>query len=171
MDEVSGVGVLDSGDLKRGKEEKMSFASFEEEERKEEEEEETYELVGEEKDGLEGELPAAEVEEILQTRSEKIHHHRVVVALEDERRRKEGRLAPSCVRKPVARRRRHGPFSRRREAHLSSEPSNERHSDSSSERLVDLALVLQLRVLGLDGLELDGDFLAGDDVDSEVDVT
>lgn len=47
--------------------------------------EETYELVGKEENGLEGELPAAEVEQILETGSEEVHHHRVVVALGGER--------------------------------------------------------------------------------------
>lgn len=38
------------------------------------------ELVGQEEDRLQGELPVAEVEEIFQARAEKIQHHRVVVA-------------------------------------------------------------------------------------------
>lgn len=93
-----------------------------------------YELVGEEKDGLEGELAVAEVEEVFERRSEKIEHHGVVVALH-------------------------------------SEPPHKRHSNTTGERLVDLGLILELRVLGLDRLELDGDLLAGDNVDTEVDVT
>jgi hypothetical protein len=50
------------------------------------------------------------------------------------------------------------------------EPAHERDADAAGEGLVDLGLVLELRVLGLDGFELDGDFLARDDVDAEVDV-
>jgi hypothetical protein len=41
-------------------------------------------LVGQEKDGLQGELPVAEVEEILQTGSEQIQNHGIVVALGSE---------------------------------------------------------------------------------------
>ena len=51
------------------------------------------------------------------------------------------------------------------------EPTNKRDADTTGEGLVDLGLILELGVLGLDGLELDGDLLAGDDVYSEVDVT
>jgi hypothetical protein len=47
---------------------------------------------------------------------------------------------------------------------LGAEPSDERNADAASERLVDTGLILELRVLGLDGLKLDGDLLAGDDV-------
>ena len=47
---------------------------------------------------------------------------------------------------------------------LGAEPPDERNADAASERLVDAGLILELRVLGLDGLKLDGDFLAGDDV-------
>lgn len=50
------------------------------------------------------------------------------------------------------------------------EPAHERDADAAGEGLVDLGLVLELGVLGLDGFELDGDFLARDDVDAEVDV-
>ena len=50
------------------------------------------------------------------------------------------------------------------------EPAHERDADAAGEGLVDLGLVLELGVLGLDGLELDGDFFARDDVDAEVDV-
>ena len=94
----------------------------------------TYELIGEEEDGLEGEFTVAEIEEILQTGTEEIDDHGVVIAFD-------------------------------------SEPSYEGNSDSSGESLVDLCFVLELRVFGLDGFELDGDLFAGDDVDSEVDVT
>lgn len=50
-------------------------------------------------------------------------------------------------------------------------PPNERNADAASEGLVDLGLVLELRMLGLDRFELDGDLLAGDDVYAEVDIT
>jgi hypothetical protein len=54
---------------------------------------------------------------------------------------------------------------------LGTVPSHKGHTDTTSERLVHLGLVLELRVLGLDRLELDGDFLARNDVDTEVNVT
>ena len=54
---------------------------------------------------------------------------------------------------------------------LGAEPPNERNANATSKSLIDLGLVLELGVLGLDGLELDGDLLARDDVDPEVDVT
>lgn len=54
---------------------------------------------------------------------------------------------------------------------LSAEPANEWDSDTASQRLVDASLILQLWVLGLDALELDGDLLTRDDVGSEVDVS
>ena len=94
----------------------------------------TYELIGQEEDGLEAELPVAEVEEILEGGTKEIKDHRVVVA-------------------------------------LGAEPPNEGDANATSEGLVDLGLVFELRMLGLDRLELDGDFLAGDDVDSKVNVT
>ena len=47
---------------------------------------------------------------------------------------------------------------------LGAEPSDERNADAASKRLVDAGLILELRVLGLDGLKLDGNLLAGDDV-------
>jgi hypothetical protein len=84
-------------------------------------------LIRQQKDGLQGELPVAEVEEILQTGSEQIENHRVVVT-------------------------------------LGSEPTNERDADTSGEGFVDSGFILELGVLGLDGLELDGDLLSGDDV-------
>ena len=52
-----------------------------------------------------------------------------------------------------------------------SEPSNERNADATGEGLVHLGFVLQLGVLGLDRLQLDGHFFARDDVDPQVDVT
>jgi hypothetical protein len=54
---------------------------------------------------------------------------------------------------------------------LSAEPSDERHSDTTSEGLVDFGFIFKLRVLCLDGLELDGDFLSRNDVNSEINVT
>lgn len=56
MDEGFGVNVFDAGD----------------------------ELIGEEKDRLQGEFAVAEVEEILQTGSEKVKHHGIVVTLGTE---------------------------------------------------------------------------------------
>ena len=106
VDEGLGVDVLDAGD----------------------------ELIGEEQNGLQGELAIAEVEQILQTGSEEIEHHGIVVT-------------------------------------LSSKPTNEWDADTSSEGFVDTGLIFELWVLGLDALELDGDFLAGNDVGSEVDIT
>jgi len=44
------------------------------------------------------------------------------------------------------------------------------NSDTPLKNLVEFGLVEKLRVPGLDGLELDGDFLAVGDVDAEVDV-
>ena len=49
---------------------------------------------------------------------------------------------------------------------FSAEPSDEGNADTAGESLIDLGLVLELGVLGLDGLELDGNLLAGDDVDA-----
>jgi hypothetical protein len=54
---------------------------------------------------------------------------------------------------------------------LSTIPPHEGNSNPAGKSLVDLRLIFQLRVLSLDGLELDGDLLAGDDVDSEVNIT
>ena len=54
---------------------------------------------------------------------------------------------------------------------FSSEPSNERDTDATSKRLVHLGFVLELGVLGLDRLKLDGHFFARDDVNPQVDVT
>ena len=53
---------------------------------------------------------------------------------------------------------------------LSAEPANEGNANAAGKRLVDTSLILELRVLGLDALKLDGDLLAGDDVGAEVDV-
>jgi hypothetical protein len=51
------------------------------------------------------------------------------------------------------------------------EPPDKGHTDAACEGLVDLGLVLKLGMLGLDGLELDGDLFTGNDVDSEINVT
>lgn len=85
------------------------------------------ELVGEEQDGLQGELAVAEVEEILEGRAEQVQNHGIVVT-------------------------------------LGAEPAHEGNSDTAGEGLVDAGLIFELRVLGLDALELDGDLLTGDDV-------
>jgi hypothetical protein len=92
------------------------------------------ELIGQEKDSLQGELSVTEIEKILQTGTEKVKHHGIIVA-------------------------------------LSTKPANEWNADAAGQRLVDTGLVFQLRVLGLDGLKLDSDFLAGDYVGTEIDVT
>jgi hypothetical protein len=47
---------------------------------------------------------------------------------------------------------------------LGAEPAHKGNADAAGEGLVDAGLVLELRVLGLDALELDGDLLTGDDV-------
>lgn len=54
---------------------------------------------------------------------------------------------------------------------LGSEPANEWDANTSSKGLVDTGFILELRVLGLDALELDGNLLTGDDVSAKVDVT
>lgn len=54
---------------------------------------------------------------------------------------------------------------------LRAEPPHKGDSDTARQCLVDLGLVLELGVLGFDRLELDGNLLAGNDVDSEVNVT
>ena len=94
----------------------------------------TYELIGQEEDGLEAELPVTEVEQVLEGRAEQIDDHCVVVA-------------------------------------LSAEPPHEGHADTAREGLEDLGLIFELGVLGLHGLELDGDLLTRDDVYPEVNVT
>jgi hypothetical protein len=53
---------------------------------------------------------------------------------------------------------------------LGTEPPNERNANTTSEGLVDFRFILELGVLSLDRFELDGDFLAGNDVDAEVDI-
>jgi hypothetical protein len=54
---------------------------------------------------------------------------------------------------------------------LGPEPADKWDTDASREGLVDTSLILELWVLGLDGLELDGDFFTRDDVGSEIDIT
>jgi hypothetical protein len=54
---------------------------------------------------------------------------------------------------------------------LGTVPPHERDAHTASESLVHLRLILELRVLGFNRLELDGDFLARYDVNTEVDVT
>lgn len=85
------------------------------------------ELVGQQKDGLEGELAVAKVEEILQTGTEQVDDHSIVVT-------------------------------------LGTEPTHKGDTDTTCERLVDTGFIFQLRVFGLDAFELDGNFLARDDV-------
>ena len=85
------------------------------------------ELVGEEQDSLQGELAIAEVEKILQARSEKIKNHGIVVT-------------------------------------FGTKPADKGDADTSRKGLVDTSLIFELRVFGLDAFELDGNFLAGDDV-------
>lgn len=92
------------------------------------------ELIGQEKDGLEGEFSVTEVEEILQTGTEEIENHGIVVT-------------------------------------LGTEPANKRNADTTSQRFVDTGLILQLGVLGLDGLELDGNLLSRDYVGAEINIT
>ena len=85
------------------------------------------ELVGQQKDGLEGELAVAEVEEILQTGTEQVDDHGIVVT-------------------------------------LGTEPTHKGDTDTTGERLVHTGFIFQLGVFGLDAFELDGNFLARDDV-------
>jgi len=50
-------------------------------------------------------------------------------------------------------------------------PADEGDTNTTSERLIDASFIFELGVLSLDTLELDSNFLAGDDVGSEVDVS
>ena len=43
---------------------------------------------------------------------------------------------------------------------LRPEPAHEGNSDAASERFINLRLVFELRVLGLNGFQFDGDFLS-----------
>lgn len=54
---------------------------------------------------------------------------------------------------------------------LCPEPANERDADASSEGLVDSGFVFELRMLGFNRLELDGDLFARYDVGAQVDVS
>lgn len=92
------------------------------------------ELIGQEKNRLQGKLSVTKVEEILQTGAEKVENHGIIVA-------------------------------------LGTKPANKRDSNATSKRLVHTSLILQLRVLGLDGLEFDGDLLTGDDIGAQIDIT
>lgn len=51
------------------------------------------------------------------------------------------------------------------------EPADKWDSNTTSEGFVNSSFILELGVLGLDALELDGDFLPRDDVGTEIDVT
>lgn len=51
------------------------------------------------------------------------------------------------------------------------EPAYEGDTDAASQRLVHTGFILELRVLGLDALKLDGNLFARDDVGAKVDVT
>ena len=72
-----------------------------------------YQLISQKKNGLEGELAVAEVEEVLERGTQEVDDHGIVVAL-----------------LPV--------------------PTDKGHAYASCERLVDLGLILELRVLCLD---------------------
>jgi len=52
-----------------------------------------------------------------------------------------------------------------------SEPPNERHANATRKCLIDLRFVFELGMLGLHRFKFDGNFLARDNVDPEVDVT
>ena len=85
------------------------------------------ELVCQEKDRLQREFAVAKVEQILQTRTQKVQNHGVVVT-------------------------------------FGSIPTDEWNADSSREGLVDTGFILELWVLSLNALELDGDLFTRDDV-------
>lgn len=53
---------------------------------------------------------------------------------------------------------------------LSTEPADEGDADTAGQRFVDTSLVLKLRVLGLNALQLDSDFLTRDNVGTQVDI-
>jgi hypothetical protein len=93
-----------------------------------------HQLISEQEDSLEGEFAVAEVEQVLERRTEEIEDHGIVVA-------------------------------------FGTEPPDERHADTASECLVDLALILELRMLGLDGFEFDSDLFAGNNIYTEINVT
>jgi hypothetical protein len=54
---------------------------------------------------------------------------------------------------------------------LGTEPADKGDTDTTSKGLVDTSFIFELRVLGLDALELDGNLFTRDDVGSEVNVT
>ena len=84
-------------------------------------------LVGKKQDSLQGEFAVAEIEEIFQTRTQKIEHHCVIVT-------------------------------------FGTKPANEGNANTACQGLVDTSFILELRVLGFDAFELDGNFLARYDV-------
>lgn len=54
---------------------------------------------------------------------------------------------------------------------FSAVPADKGNADTTGKRFVDAGFIFKLGMFGLDGLELDGDFLARDDVGAEIDVT
>jgi hypothetical protein len=54
---------------------------------------------------------------------------------------------------------------------FSAKPTHERNSHTTSERFVDSGFIFELRVLGLNTLQLNGNLFTGDDVGAEVDIT
>lgn len=101
MNERLGMNVLDAGD----------------------------QLIGEQQHRFQRELAVAEIEKILQARTEQVEHHGIVIT-------------------------------------LGAKPTDEGNANASRERFVDTGLILELGMLGLDTLELDGDFFPRDDVGS-----
>lgn len=85
------------------------------------------ELIRQKEHRLQGELAVAEVEKILQARSEKVENHGIVVT-------------------------------------FGAKPPDEGDADTSSKGLVDASFILQLRMLGLDALEFDGNLFTRDDI-------
>jgi hypothetical protein len=92
------------------------------------------ELIGKQKNGLQRELAVAEIEQILQARSEEIEYHSIVVT-------------------------------------LGSKPTDERDSDTTSERLVDTCLIFKLRMLSFYALKLNSNLFTRDDVGTKVDIS
>jgi hypothetical protein len=85
------------------------------------------ELIGKQKNRLQGKLAVAEVEQVLQTGAEEIQDHGIVIT-------------------------------------FGAKPADKWDSNTSSQGLVDTGFILQLGVLGLDALELDGNLLSGYDI-------
>jgi hypothetical protein len=81
----------------------------------------THELVSQ-KDCLEGKLPVAEVEQILEGGAQQINDHRTIIT-------------------------------------FGTEPAHGWDANTAGECFVYFGFVLELRVLGFHGLQLDGDFL------------